>query len=158
MLQTTISATKLLDPSKWQTKLAEPWIDLTVSGPWRAEGEGVYIRLEENFVYLYLNKLPCKMPLRDLSRSVVDNVRGIPKTVIEENEALGLWHQKESFRYSLDGVLEDGRDLYVRTIWIAFDDDVYIVMIQGIVKNDVESLMKQTLEGLRIASASASSG
>jgi hypothetical protein len=157
VLQTVIAETDLLDSSQWQTKLAEPWIDLTLSGGWRAEGEGLYLKMEEKFVFLYLNKLPCNMPLKDLSPSVVDNVRGGVETVVEEDQALGLWHQMDSFRYSLDGILEDGRNLFVRTTWVAFDEQIYAAMIQGIDKGGVESLMKDVLEGLRVASAASGS-
>ena len=118
----------------------------------------MYLKLEEDFVFLYLNKLPCSMPLENLSPSIVDNARGSVETVVEEDQALGLWHQMDSFRYSVDGILEDGRNLYVRTTWVAFDEQVYIVMIQGIDTGDVESLIKDVLEGLRIASAASESG
>lgn len=157
VLQRLVAGTELLDPSDWETKLAEPWVDLTLTGGWRAEGDGLYAKTDGPFVFLYLSRLPCKAPLDVLSPSIVDNIRQGVQTVVAEDEAHGLWHQKDSFRYSLDGVLEDGREVFVRTVWVIFEEEVYVVMIQGLDQLDVESLLKHLLEGLRIASAASSS-
>jgi hypothetical protein len=155
VLKTMIAETTVLDSSQWRTKLVEPWIDLTLSGAWRAEGDGLYLKMVEQALFLFLDQNPCKMPLQDLSPSIVDNLRGGVKEVVDEDQALGLWHEKDSFRYAVDGVLEDGRQVFIRTVWIEFDGQVYITMIQGIDRGDVESLLKDVLEGLRIASAAS---
>ena len=158
VVQDLILNAKILEPEMWQTKLVEPWTDLTLNGGWRSEGDGLYVNMDDGFVFLHLNALPSKVPLDHLSPAVVENVRGGFATIIDEDQALGQWHQMDSFRLSMEGEHEDGRRVHVRTVWIDFDGTIYSVMLQGTQKARADSLFNEVLEGLRIASAAAGGG
>jgi hypothetical protein len=153
--QQAIVETRFLEPGHWQTKLAEPWTDLTLEGGWRAEGEGLYVNMDHGFVFIHLSALPCKVPLDHLSPAVLENVRGGFETIHDEDQALGRWHEMDSFRLSLEGEKEGGQRVHVRTAWIAFDEKIYSVMVQGVIQGTVDSLFTRVLEGLRIASAAS---
>ena len=144
---------RLLDPERWLTTPAEPWVEATLAGGWRAEGDGVYVNMDEGFSFLYLNRLPCKVTLDHICPSIVENLRASLASVEDEHEATGLWHQMESFRYAADGVIEDGRRLSLRTVWVAFEEEIYCALVQSTDKDCAESFFKEILEGLRIASA-----
>jgi hypothetical protein len=158
VVQDLILRSSSLETERWQTKLVEAWGDLTLHGGWRSEGDGLYVNMDDGFIFLHLSALPSKVPLDHLSPSVVENVRGGFSEVISEDQALGLWRQMDSFRLSLEGQREDGQRVHVRTVWIAFDETIYSVMIQGNGKAQVDTLFTNVLDGLRIASASTGGG
>lgn len=151
-LQRLVKSCSYLDPKDWLTSPPEPWLDVTLTGGWRAEGDGVYVDIDSGFVFLYLNRLPCKVPLDHLASSIADNLRSSMITVEDHSEARGLWNRLESYRYAADGTLEDGRQLSLRTVWIAFEQEVYCVLVQSTETSRAESVFTQVLQGLRIAS------
>ena len=125
-----ITAPELLDPSKWETALAEPWINLLLRGGWRSEGPGVYCNLEEELI-LQPNREPNRAPLVDLKPSIIESLRSSvdQKREFQEQEQSGKWQGADALKYSVDGSSPTGEPLNIRSIWCNKKQTLYSTVI-----------------------------
>jgi hypothetical protein len=132
VLERLLAGMEWLDPHEWETKLAEPWVDLVLEGPWRSEGPGAYVNLEEE-VLLHLSCEENKKSLEQLRPEIVESLRqglGL-REITHEEEALGELRGVETLRYSVEGVLPSGGSGALQTAWLVAGGQLYSIVSRG---------------------------
>ena len=152
LLEQLALAAEFLPPAEWETKLAEPWIDLTLKGPWRTEGPGVYVTMKPSFTCVYLVSQDEKHPLATIGPSVAESVRqsaGVQEVYTEE-QSLGLWRDHEALHYSVEGFADQPHIQGTRSVWVSSGQTLYGGIVWGPDAFRVEKLHRQVAEALRI--------
>ena len=151
LLEQLALAAEFLPPAEWETKLAEPWIDLTLKGPWRTEGPGVYVTQGSTLSFLYLNEQPNRKSMADLAPHLADSVRqGSPLRVVRrEKKTLGLWRGRDAFRYSSDGSDEAGEPRRLRVLWTTSGEALFTCLVQGSERRSTDSIFLRAIEGIK---------
>lgn len=123
---------EFLPPEKWQTRLAEPWIDLVMPGGWRSEGPGVYFHLGDQLI-LQAQKEPSRAPLVDLKPQLVESLRASvdTKKEFEEEELNEAWRGSDALKYSVDGLNSDGEPLSLRSLCCTKQENLYTTVVLG---------------------------
>ncbi len=127
-----IPSAEFLDPAEWETRLPEPWIDLSLRGGWKSQGPGVYFNLDDELI-LQTNREVSKAPLADLRPSLIESLRGSVDTKrdYEEDERSTKWRGADSLKYSLDGSASTGEPLSLRSICCTQSESVFSVVVLG---------------------------
>lgn len=127
-----VASAEFLDPREWKTRMAEPWIDLTLQGHWRSEGPGVYFQADDMAI-LQTNREVSKAPLTDLRPSLVESLRASVDNELEfkEDEQSAKWRGADSLKYSVDGTAATGDPLSLRSIWCSDRGMLYSVVAIG---------------------------
>jgi hypothetical protein len=154
-LEQLIAATTFLPSEEWKTRLAEPWIDYTLSGPWRPESTGLYLRSTGSPLLLQVDNRE-KSPSLEMIQSTC-NTEGFRRahgigTSLSASDVKGLWRGHEALRFSLDGLSATHAPLSLRAGWFLVDRVLYSVIVKGEDPREVESLHLELLEGLRFPS------
>lgn len=152
LLESLAAAAAFLPPEEWELKLPEPWVDLTLRGPWRTEGSGVYVNPEPTFLAVYLVAQKADKPLGKLQPSLVQSVRdgaGLQE-IYSEEETLGLWRGRAALHYSVEGFTDEDHVQGVRTVWTLAAETLYGGVIWGIDSLKVEKLHRQVVDALRL--------
>lgn len=148
-----VAGAAMLPSPEWQTKLAEPWIDLTLAGPWQAQGAGVYVRAEGNLAFILLSEHRGKLDLAKLQPALTNSLRQPFFSVSREEAAQGLLRGLEAFHYNVDGEAgEEGADgtVGVRGLWVAGEKVSHSVMIRCTHLPDADDLLTRVVNALRI--------
>jgi hypothetical protein len=152
-LESLLSGAEFLPAAEWETKLAEPWIDLTLKGPWRTEGPGLYACTEPVFTFLYLTTQKEQPPVEKVQTSIVESVRtgsGVQE-IFAEKKALGPFRGHESLHYSVEGFAPENDYIQgTRTVWVSSRGILHGGMVWGPDSHRVETLHRQVVEALRV--------
>lgn len=152
LLEQLARAAEFLPPAEWETKLAEPWIDLTLKGPWRTEGPGLYVTMKPSFTSVFLMSHEEKSPIETMRPSLVDSVRkgsGVQE-IYAENEVAGLWRGKDALSYTIEGFAEGPHVRGSRVAWFSSGGLVYGCVVHGTNAARVEKLFTSVVDGVRI--------
>jgi hypothetical protein len=151
VLESLVAAVEFLPPAEWRTKLAEPWIDYTLEGPWQSPDPGLYVDLSKPPSFIHLAREKSALPLAALRPAVVESLRkgAALKEITAQEDALGSWRGYEALRYSLDGVAKDATTMSVRAAWVATERGLHSLFLKGAHPAPVDSLFAEMLEALR---------
>ncbi|HVR06581.1 MAG TPA: hypothetical protein VMW75_00915, partial [Thermoanaerobaculia bacterium] len=153
VLEQLVAAAETLPPEEWQLKLAEPWIDFTLEGPWQAASPGLYATLTERQpLFAHLASAESKLALATLRPQAVASLRrgAALERVDAENEVLGEWRGYPALRYSLDGASRRAPAVSVRAVWLAPERRLYSLYVQGAGANVADPLFLGLLEAIRL--------
>lgn len=152
VLESLVASTELLPPEEWETKIAEPWIDLTLKGPWKPQGPGLYVMMVPAFMCIYLTTQPEKTPFETAVPSIIESVRksaGI-REVYSEKQAIGSWQGKDALRYGVEGFADLPHVQGTRSVWVSSGKTLYGGIVWGPDSFRVEKLHLRLVEALRI--------
>lgn len=146
LLQGVIASTVFLDPAEWETCPVEPWLSLTLRGPWEAQGPGTYVHSEQADLLLQLGAVESHSPLETLRPRLLESLRRSYKVQksASEKESLGLYRGLEALRWSGQG------KRWVKGIWLRAEENLYSCVLQGRDAAKVDELLLQIVEGLRL--------
>lgn len=147
IFQSLLASLKLLPPAEWQTSPVEPWLDLTLHGPWKADGPGTYTRLAGGApVILQLGRLESPASLENLRPRLVEGLRKAHKIQHNSGEetSTGLLRGVEALRYAGRGKMA------VRGIWLRSEGYLHSCVFQGAKSEETEELFQQAVRGLRV--------
>ena len=149
-LESLLAEAEFLSQDEWEIKLAEPWIDLTLKGPWKTQGPGLYVTTVPTFTSLYLLGYQEKCSIETLHISVGEAVKqdaGVQQTSVED-EAVGLWKGQKAFRISFEGVSENAEKIFIRAAWIHPQLILYNLILQARDRKVADELFIQLLDSL----------
>lgn len=143
ILQGVIATAEFLDPSEWELCPVEPWIDLTLKGPWEVEGPGTYVR-SEPFSLLQLSAQESHASLEALRPRLLEGLRRATAVrSSSEKESLGLFRGAEALRWEGEGRMA------VRAIWVRAGEKLLSIVLQGRNAKEGEELFWRGAEGIR---------
>jgi hypothetical protein len=147
VLQGLIAGTIFLDPSEWETCPPEEWIDVTLRGPWKAEGPGTYSLFDDGgALILQLNRAESHSSLDTLRPRLLESLRRALKVQrnTAEVETPGLFRGLEALRYAGKGRMA------VRAIWLRSGENLYSCTLIGSDPKRTDELFLQLVAGLRL--------
>jgi hypothetical protein len=153
VLEQLVATAVTLPPEEWQLKLAEPWIDHTLEGPWQAVSPGLYASLTARPpLFAHLASADSKLALATLRPSAVVSLRrgAALERVDHEDESLGDWRGCPALRYSLDGASRRSPEVSLRAAWLAPERRLYSLYVQGAGAAAVDPLFFDLLEAIRL--------
>jgi hypothetical protein len=143
ILQGVIASAESLDPSEWETCPPEPWLDLSLKGPWEAVGPGTYTRKDGGFVLLQLAAQESHSPLEALRPRLLEGLRRAAAVRRPtEKESTGLFRGLDALRWEGDGRMA------VRGIWVRTGDLLYSCVLNGADPHGTDELFKLLVSGL----------
>jgi hypothetical protein len=151
-LSQVMGGARFLEPEEWQLPLAEDWVDLTLRGPWRSEGPGLYVQIKDDgsFALLFLSSLEQRLSLDSMVPSLVEESRRSFAQVTAEEPARGVWQGHDSFRFSADGYNDEGEPLSMRTVWITTNKAMYSAVLQSSDRSRGDALFVELLRSLQL--------
>ncbi len=152
LFESLVAAADFLEPTEWETKLAEPWIDYTLRGAWQAEGSGVYTNTQREPILLNLRHASTTLALEALQPSILDSLRqGFDLNNPKEHLAVGAWRLHDALHYSMNGYdSNSGLDVHVRAAWLIKDTNLFSIFIRGSDPASTDHLSRSLLEAFRI--------
>lgn len=151
-LRQVMAGTRFLDREEWQLSVAEEWVELTLRGPWKSEGPGLYVQITDDgsFALLFLTSLEQRLSLDSMVPSLVEEARGSFAQVIAEEPARGVWQGHDSFRFSADGYTDEGEPISMRTVWITTNKALYSAVLQSNDRARGDALFVELLRGMQL--------
>lgn len=150
--ESLIAATSFLDPSEWETRIAEPWVEYVLKGHWEPQGEGLYVQPEEDMAFVHLSRGSNNFTLDSLQPSILDSMhQGIDlMDGFSKSQVSGAWRGHDAFHYTLEGVdKESGTDVSVQTVWLSGNLFLYSIFVRSADALMTEGLSRGLLEGFR---------
>jgi hypothetical protein len=145
ILQGIIASAEFLDPAEWETCLPEPWIDLTLKGPWEVEGPGTYVKTEGGFMLLQLAAQENHSSLDALRPRLLEGLRrAMSVRRSTEKESLGLFRGLDALRWGGEGRMG------VRGIWLRASMELYSCTLSGTEPEAADQLFLQLVAGLQL--------
>jgi hypothetical protein len=151
-LESLIAASRFLDPSEWETRIAEPWVDYVLKGHWEPQGPGLYVQPEEEMTFVQLSQEASDFPLDKLQPSILDSMRrgNVLMEGSTEVHLSGVWRGHEAFHYAVDGVDEEsGEDVSLRAVWLSGNRLLYNIFVRGVDPESTEGLSRSLLDAFR---------
>lgn len=129
-LEALIRSATFLEPERWETPLAEPWIDAVLIGPWTSEGPDLYFESGRK-VILQTNTESSPVPLANVRPSIIDSVKSNVDVERDftEDALDGKLQGAPSLRYALDGENHYGEPVSLRTLWSTRDETLYSLVV-----------------------------
>lgn len=146
LLHGLLTGITLLPSAEWLTSPVEPWLDLTLTGPWKAEGPGTYTRLDGSPVILQTGQIESPAPLENLRPRLVEGLRKAHKVQRNSGEetSSGSLRGVEALRYSGRGKMA------IRGLWLRAEGQLYSCVFQGASAPECEELVQRAAQGARV--------
>jgi hypothetical protein len=146
VLQSVIASAVFLDPAEWETCPLEPWIDLTLRGPWDVHGPGTYVHSQHADLLLQLGCVESHTSLEALRPRLLESLRRACKVQRSSTqmESLGLLRGLSALRWSGQGRMA------VRAIWLRSEESLYSCVLQGRDGERLDELFLEAIEGMRL--------
>lgn len=147
LLGPLIGSLEPLDSESWLTRPLEPWLDLTLEGPWTCIDLGLYVHPELFIPVLELRQQRDAPPLETLKSSLHEALRqgaGVLPGSNNEVAEMGQFRGREAWRYRADAQLS------IRGIWVADGSTLTSCLLQTRDGASADAVFLKILEGLRL--------
>jgi hypothetical protein len=154
ILENLVASTASLDPAEWQTRIAEPWLDLTLHGDWKQMDTGLYVKVEDDqvfrLIYLVAQDLESPVGLRKNEETMVSSVSSAFSEIHSQQHAFTEHRGLPELSYAADGSNSEGLELAVRALWVDAPRKLYTLFVQSTNSSAATSLFSEARAGLQI--------
>lgn len=150
VFERVVATTPMLDPTRWETRLPERWVDAVLPGPWRPAGGGTYVAVEAGgLCSLTLLAQPARVAAASVAGQALRSVEKSFAEIATSREVPGSLAGVETHCLTVQGKARDGRSMAYHGAWAADQGVLYSCVVQGVGSTRDEATFRIVLDGLR---------
>lgn len=149
-LESLIAASRFLEPAEWETRPAEPWLNLILKGPWQAESPGLYSLSSDSPTFVHLAHEQEAVSLAGLRSSIAKTFQNSYKERgYVDNETLGAWRGFDAIHVSVDAKNDALEPRHARATWLTNNQSIFSLLVWSAEETVASQISRDLLEGFR---------